>query len=216
MTLFGVERTVEIVGVAGNIRLGERIGHRIFVPLAQASPYWIDLVLRVTPGTTVMPAVRQALRGINSDLLLENESSFQGIISNSLALERAESTLAALVGALSTVLAGIGVYSLMTYLAAQRRREFGIRLALGSQPSQLFRQAFLSALRLVALGLVVGLGSAVVLVRLVGSQVFGVTSADAAVHLAAAALMLAVSMVAVWVPARRVMRIDPLIALRPE
>jgi predicted permease len=216
VTIYGRTQSIEIVGVAGNIRLGERIGHRVFVPLAQASPYWIDLVLRADAGTAVLPAVRRALRAHNGDLLIENATSFQSIISNSLALERAESALAAVVGALSAALAGIGVYSLMTFVGARRRRELGIRLALGSPPRRLFRDAVAGALRLVVAGLAIGLVMAAALVRLAGNQVFGLTTADTAAYTAAAALVLAVSLAAVWVPARRLMRIDPLIALRPE
>jgi putative ABC transport system permease protein len=216
LTIYGNTSSYEIVGVTGNIRLGERIGHRVFVPISQASPYWIDLVFRAEPGRPVMPAVRQSLRAISPDLLLENESSFQRIISDSVALERAETAFAGLIGALSAVVAGIGVYALMTFLGAQRRRELGIRLALGSSPRQLFREAFTGGLRLVGAGLAIGLGAAALLVRLAGSQIFGLTSAGPGTYALAAALVVAIALVAIWVPARRAMRVDPLLALRPE
>jgi predicted permease len=216
VTVFGITQSYEIVGVTGNIRLGERIGHRLFVPLAQVSPYWIDLVFRADGTRAPMPAVRQALRAISRDLLLENESSFQRIISDSVALERAESAFAALVGALSAIVAGIGIYALMTFLGAQRRRELGIRLALGSQPGQIFRETFAGALRLIGAGLAIGLGASMLLVRLAGSQIFGLTSAGPGVYTLAAGLVIAISIVAIWIPARRAMRVDPLLALRPD
>jgi predicted permease len=216
LSIFGDDgRSFEIVGVAGDIRLGSQAGNRVFVPLAQVSPYWIDLVFRADTAAA-MPAVRRALRAMSPDLLLENESSFQAIISDSLALERAQSAFAAMIGALSTVVAGVGLYALMSFVAAQRRREFGIRLALGSPPRQLFRYAMSSALRLVGAGLLAGMLGATLLVRALGSRVFGLTSADAGTYAAAAALVLAVAVVAAWLPARRVMRTDPLAALRSE
>jgi predicted permease len=210
------ETMFEIVGVAGNIKLTDRTGPRLFVPLAQASPYWIDLVYRTEPGGVTIAAVRQALRAFNSELLLENESSLQGIISNSLALERTQSAFAGLVGVLSTMVAGIGLYALMTFLTAQRRREFGIRLALGSQPRQLFQGEMSRAMRLVALGLAIGITLAGLTVRALGSRVFGLTAAGVDAYGTAAAIVIAVSIVAAWIPARRAMRTDPLTALRSD
>jgi predicted permease len=210
------ERVFEIVGVAGNLQLTGRTGPRVFVPLAQASPYWIDLVYRTDQGGVTIAAVRQALRAFNSELLLENESSLQGIISNSLALERTQSAFAGLVGVLSTMVAGIGLYALMTFLAAQRRREFGIRLALGSQPRQLFQGAMSRALRLVGIGLTIGVTLAALIVRAIGSRVFGLTTAGVDAYATAIVIVIAVSVAAAWIPARRAMRTDPLSALRSD
>ncbi|HUR22070.1 MAG TPA: FtsX-like permease family protein, partial [Vicinamibacterales bacterium] len=210
------ETMFEIVGVAGNIQLTGRTGPRVFVPLAQASPYWIDLVYRTEASGVTNASVRQALRALNSELLLENESSFQAIISNSLALQRTQSAFAGLVGVLSTMVAGIGLYALMTFLAAQRRREFGIRLALGSQPRQLFQGAMSRAMRLVAIGLVIGATVAALTVRALGSRVFGLSSAGLGAYATAVSIVIAVSIAAAWIPARRAMRTDPLTALRAD
>ena len=214
LAIYGEQENYEIVGVAGNIRLTDHVGNRIFVPMTQASSYWIDLVVRGERIDALMPSIRRALRSFSSELLLENESSFQRIINNSLALERTQSAFAALIGALAMIVSAVGVYGLMTFVATQRRREFGIRLALGSHPRRLFRDTFVSALKLVAMGLALGICLSTLLVRLAGSQVFGLASAGAAAYSVGAALVLLVAMVAVWVPARRVMRIDPLVALR--
>jgi ABC-type antimicrobial peptide transport system permease subunit len=217
MSILGdTETEFEIVGVAGNIRLTDRAGPRVFVPLSQASPYWIDLVFRADPGRVTTTEVRRALRDANLDLLLENESSFQDIILNSLALERTQSAFAGTVGALSMIVAGIGLYALLTFLASQRRRELGIRLALGAPPRQLFRATMTDAARLVSAGVVAGSVVAAGLVRAVGSAVFGLTNADASAYALAAALVLALSLVAAWIPAHRAMRTDPLLALRSD
>jgi predicted permease len=217
LSILGDKETMfEIVGVAGDMKLTDRTGPRVFVPLTQASPYWIDLVYRTQPGGVTSAVVRQTLRALNSELLLENESSLQAIISNSLALERTQSAFAGLVGVLSTMVAGIGLYALMTFLAAQRRREFGIRLALGSQPRQLFQGAMSRAMRLVAIGLAIGVALAGLTVRAVGSRVFGLTAADVGAYATAAVIVMAVSIIAAWIPARRAMRTDPLTALRSD
>lgn len=217
LSVFGSQPAAfEIVGVAGDIHLSGNPGHRVFVPLAQVSPYWIDLVFRADAGAAAMPAVRRALRDMSPDLLIENASSFQTIISNSLALERAQSGFAGLIGALSTIVAGVGLYALMTFVISQRRRELGIRLALGSPPGRLFRLALSSALRLVAAGVALGLTASTLLVRALGSQVFGLAAADARSYLVGTALVLGVGVLAAWWPARRVMRLDPLIALRAD
>jgi putative ABC transport system permease protein len=209
-------KTYEIVGVAGNIRLGDRVAPRVFVPLAQAPPYWIDLVFRADTGDRSLPDVRRALRSMSADLLLENESSFRTIIANSLALERTQTAFAVMIGSLATIVTAIGLYALMTFVTAQRRRELGIRLALGSAPRQLFYQAMSGALRLVAIGVVLGMVTTAVLVRVIGSRVFGLSSADPFAYAAASVLVLGVSVAAVWIPARRVMRTDPLIAIRQD
>ena len=212
----GERETYEIVGVVGDIHLTGRAGYRVFVPLAQASPYWIDLVVRGDGRGSVLPEVRQALRGISREFLIENDSSFNAIISDSVALQRAQSAFAVFVGALSAIVAGVGLYGLMAFAIASRRREMGIRLALGSNPGRLFRETLAGGLRLAATGLVIGVAAAALVVRALSTRVFGLSSADPLAYAGAALLVLMVAVTAIWIPARRVMRTDPLIALRAE
>jgi predicted permease len=206
----------EIVGVAGDIRLTGSPGFRAFVPLAQVSPYWIDLVYRTDERRAVALEVRRTLRELNPNLLIENDASFAAIISDSLALERTQSGFAIMIGALSAVVAGVGLFALVTFIVAGRRREFGIRLALGSEPPRLFREALAGPVRLAGIGVVCGIGAAVLVVRTLDSQVFGLKSAGASAYLAAALLVLVISIGAAWFPARRVMHTDPMVALRED
>lgn len=212
----GTPAPFEIVGVAGDIRLTGPAGNRVFVPLAQVSPYWIDVVYRTDERRAVAREVRQTLRALNPNLLIENDSSFAAIISNSLALERTQSGFAIMIGALSAIVAGVGLFALVTFIVAGRRREFGIRLALGSEPRRLFREALAGPVRLAGIGVVCGIGTAVLVVRTLGSQVFGLKSAGVSAYLAAALLVLVMSLAAAWFPARRVMRTDPMMALRED
>ncbi len=206
----------EIVGIAGDIRLTGSAGNRVFVPLAQVSPYWIDLVYRTDERRVVTAEVRRTLRELNPNLLIENDSSFEAIISNSLALERTQSGFAIMIGALSAIVAGVGLFALVSFIVAGRRREFGIRLALGSEPPRLFREALAGPVRLAGIGVVCGIVVAVLVLRALGSQVFGLNAAGVSAYVAAALLMLIVSIGAAWFPARRVMRTDPLVALRED
>ena len=207
-------KSFEIVGVAGNIRLTERAGLRVFIPLSQASPYWIDLVVRGDGRVSLLTDVRRTLRSLNPDLLLENDSSFGTIIANSLALERAQSAFAGAAALLAVVVAGIGLYGLMSIVIVQRRREMGIRLALGSPPRRLLRDALAMALRLAVAGIIVGETVTALLIRALGATVFGLGSATLAAYAGAAVLVLVVAIGAAAIPARRVLQTDPLLALR--
>jgi putative ABC transport system permease protein len=216
ISVMGQDANYEIVGVAGDIKLTERAGYRIFLPITQAPTFWVDLVFRAGGTEAPMREVQATLRAISAEYLIENESSFQSIIAESVALERTQSAFAVTIGILSTIVAGVGLYALMTFIAVQRRREFGIRLALGSQRGRLLVAALSSSLRLVAVGLVLGTLTAAAFVRALGSRVFGLSTADASAYATAMAVVLAVSCMAIWIPARRVARVDPLIALKAD
>lgn len=141
-------------------------------------------------------------------------SSLQTIIINSLALERAQSALSGFIGLLSAIVGAVGLYSVMTFVTAGRRRELGIRLALGSPPARLFRDVLTDALRLAVAGLVTGIAAAALLIR-AGTCVRPRFGRHHRLR-RPAALLLLVSAAAAWIPARRVMHTDPLSALRSD
>ena len=205
----------EVVGVVGDLRTATRVSPDIFVPLAQAPTYWIDLVARTggDPAALREP-VRRALRGVSGDLLIENVSSLDTIIADAAGLERAQSGMAVLVAVLSTLVAGLGLYALLAQIAAQRTRELGIRLALGSNPARLFGWMFRQGMVLTAVGLAAGGAAAVVAVRLLRHAVFGLGTFHPSALALAAVVLAVVSAAASAAPARRVMRTDPLEAMR--
>jgi hypothetical protein len=207
----------QIVGVVSDMKLGTRGPSDIFVPVAQRPAYWIDLVMRTDgdPAALETP-VRRALREVNGDLLIENSTSIDRIISNSLGLQRAQATLATTVAILSAIVAGGGLSALLALAIAQRRREFGIRLALGSAPRALFWWIFARGMRLAVAGVVIGLSTALVLVRVLRSQVLGFSAASWTTYVSACAALLAIAAVALWGPSRRVLRTDPLTSMRVE
>ena len=119
-------------------------------------------------------------------------------------------------GACALLLAAIGIYGLMAYSVEQRTQEIGIRLALGAQTSQVRRMVVVQGMTLALVGLAIGLGAAFGIARLITTLLFGVSARDPLVFTAVPALLAAVALLAVWLPARRASSVDPLIALRYE
>ena len=210
-----IARTV--VGVAADMHLGATSRPDIFVPVAQQPGYWIDLVLRTSgDAESLMTPLRRSLRDFNPNLLIENSTTIDAIVSNSLGLERAQSTLASVVAVLSAAVAGVGLYALLAFSIAERTREIGIRLALGSAPRALFWWMFSRGLRLAAAGILCGLAATLGLVALLRTQVFGLSSATPWSYATSAMMLGAIAAFAIWAPVRRVMHADPIQALRRD
>jgi putative ABC transport system permease protein len=204
----------EVVGVVADMRLSTRRTVDIFVPFAQIPSFWADVVVRTTGDPAALSGpIRQAIRRANPNLLIEHVSPLQTIISNVYGLQRAQSFLTALVAILGGVVALTGVYALLNQYVAQRRREMGIRLALGSNPRGLFWFVFRRGMRLAVAGTAIGLGLALVAVRILRGQVFGLDGATWFFLPVGLAVVLA-SAVVIAASARRVIAIDPLISIR--
>ena len=130
--------------------------------------------------------------------------------------QRAVSSLVAAFGLLALLLAAVGLYGVMAYTVTRRRREIGVRLALGATPSQLTRLVAIDGLRLAAIGVGIGTVLALPVARALGTLVFGVGIVDAAGFAGASALLIVVALAAAALPARRAARLDPIDALRVE
>lgn len=206
-----------VVGVANDMHLGATSRPDIFVPVAQQPAFWIDLVLRTNGDpASLMAPLRRTLRELNPDLLIENSTTIDAIVSNSLGLERAQATLASVVAVLSAAVAGVGLYALLAFSIIERTREIGIRLALGSAPRAIFWWLFSRGMRLAAAGIGCGLVVTLGLVALLRAKVFGLSSATPGSYALSVAMLAAIAAVAIWAPVRRVLRADPLLALRRE
>ena len=118
--------------------------------------------------------------------------------------------------ALAALLAAVGLFGLMAYTVGQRTSELGVRMALGAPPDRLLRGVVRDGLKIVAIGLVLGLAGALAVTRVLGSLLFDLSATDPRVFAGAALLLLAVAAFACYLPARRVLRVDPLAALRAE
>ena len=213
---------VEVVGVVAdaklsNLRWKDAMLYR--VGLREAYMPSSLLVRTTVDPSTVMPQLALAVQGVHPRLLL-SVRTVDDVIMRSLARERLVAATSGFFAALGLVLAGIGVFGVAAYAVAQRTSELGLRIALGASRSVVIREALRNTTGVVAAGLGIGLGSAVVLSRLVDHLVadllVGLTATDITNLLAALIIMIGAAVIACLVPAFRALRIDPLQALRHE
>jgi len=133
-----------------------------------------------------------------------------------MALPKLYATLVGLFAAAALLLAALGVYGVMAFVVNQRQREIGVRLALGAEPAGIRRMVLGQSGRLAIVGLAVGIGGAMLLGQVIGRLLFGVSPTDVPTLVAVPLVLGVVTMLASWIPARRAMRLDPLIAIREE
>jgi len=214
----------EIVGVTRDIRTSslreEDEGAGVYIPLAQAPA---DLLGQVTMEirTTGEPnaaitSVRRAARAVDANLPLASISTQVAHIDESLGGERSLAALLSLFSVLAVMLASIGLYGVIAYSVARRTREIGIRVALGAKRQDVLRMVLGQGVRLTLLGVAVGLAGAAAGSQVLSSRLFGVTGTDPATFAGAALLLTGVALAACYVPARRAMNVDPLVAVRYE
>ncbi|HZI17771.1 MAG TPA: ABC transporter permease [Pyrinomonadaceae bacterium] len=212
---------ITVVGVARDVRQFELDAEpkpQMYLSYQQASFFEPrDLVV----GTEVEPlslagAVRQAVWSVDRDQPVSDIRSMEDILSASVARQRFSTLLLAVFAGVALVLAAVGVYGVMSYTVAQRTREIGIRLALGAQRRDVLRLAVGQALRLVLIGVAVGLAGALMLTRVMSSLLYGVSATDPATLIAVPLILAGVALLASYIPARRATRVNPLIALRYE
>jgi len=142
--------------------------------------------------------------------------SMTEVVSRSTSREQFNMWLMSMFGASALLLAAIGIYGLMAYSVEQRTQEIGIRLALGAQVSSVKNMVVLQGMRLALVGVVLGVAAAFGLAKLIATFLFGVTPRDPVVFVGVPILLSVVALLAVWIPARRASRVDPIIALRYE
>jgi len=143
-------------------------------------------------------------------------SSMQQKISGTLERSHFDTFLLAIFAATALILSSVGIYGVLSYTVAQRTREIGIRMALGASQAQVMRDVLGYGVRLTSFGLVFGLAGALAGTRLLSSLLYGVRSTDAITFVAVSMVLTAVALMASYIPARRAMRVDPIIALRYE
>jgi predicted permease len=214
-------RFYTIVGVVGNIRTRgltekEPVGAYYF-PVAQDAIRTMTLVAR-TAGEpdTITQAIRRELTAIDPELPFYGVRTMQERVSQSLLSRRTPMLLAVVFASVALFLASVGIYGVLAYQVAQRRREIGIRLALGSDGSRIFRLVVREGLMLLGIGVIAGLAGSVTIRRAMETQLFGVQALDPVVLGTVAALLGLVAFTACAVPARRATRIDPVIALTDQ
>jgi putative ABC transport system permease protein len=160
------------------------------------------------------PAIRDAVHQVDSELAIERPQRLQEVFDRTLSRQRMMATLVGLFGGVALVLAVCGLYGVMAHAATERTVEIGIRLALGAQPSAIVTLLLGQGLRLLGIGVMTGLAGALVATRYIESQLFGVTTTDPLTFAIGCAVLAGAGLTAAAIPALRVMRVDPVIALR--
>jgi putative ABC transport system permease protein len=212
--------TGEIVGVVGSYRetdLAEEPRRELFTSYSQTTIPGNTLVVRSTGSTAdALSAVRSAIDAVDPDIAFYNVRTMSQQVADSVAQPRLRSALLAIFSIVALILASLGIYGLIACSVAERKQEIGIRIALGARPSEVRSMVLAQGLKLTAIGLALGLAGAAAATRLIGGFLFGVRASDPVTYAATCAVFLAIAIVASYLPARRAMRVDPIVALREE
>jgi len=211
---------VAVVGEVNTVKyatLGEAPQAVVYMPLKQHYSPAVMLYVR-TKGdpTKAIPLVRSTLRTLAPSVPLLRVQTMEQVLVQSLTAPRMGAELLGTFGLLALVLAAIGTYGVMSYSVNQRTQEIGIRMALGAQPGNVLRLVLMNGLAMVVAGVVVGLGLSVLLAKSMNTLLYGIGMFDAPSFLITAALLIVVALAACYLPARRAMRVDPIVALRYE
>jgi predicted permease len=229
LTQFNVQ--AEIVGVVGHIKqwgLGadakSAVEAQFYYPFMQLPekimPLVADAVAVVlrTEGdpAAIMGPVRRAVYETDPREVIYGVQTMDGVLANSLAARRLSMILLELFAALALVLSCVGIYGVISYLVNQRTHEIGVRMALGAQPGDVMKLVLGQGAKMALLGVALGIAAALGLTRLMANELFGVTAHDLLTYVAVAILLTLVALLACYVPARRAVRVDPMVALRYE
>jgi putative ABC transport system permease protein len=210
----------EIVGVVTDVKqatLADRAKPQMYTPFVQTPWPFLSVVVRTTAAEqTAAASLRRALADVDAMQAPGEIRTLEEYISRTVATPRFTAFLIGAFAVFALALAGFGLFSVMAYSVAQRRREIGIRMALGAQPGDVRTMVVSQAVRLGAVGLGVGLAGALAVTRVLDTLLYGVQPHDPVTLAAVSCLLLAVMLVAAYLPARRATRVDPIIALRTE
>ena len=228
MREFASEPERQVIGVVGDVRgagLNNEPGPTMYIPQGQVPDAVNALNLRISTMKWVVrtrgepyalsASIQEQLRQATG-LPVSEIRSMDDVVSRSTSRQRFNMLLMTVFGSAALLLAAIGIYALMAYTVEQRTQEIGIRLALGADSGRLRRMIILQGMRLTIVGVVIGAASAFGLTRFMATLLFGVQARDPVVFTAIPLILTAVALAAVWLPAMRVTRVDPLVALRYE
>jgi len=212
--------TREIVGVIPDVRLNALdadIRSAVLIPNDQdPSSVWTLIVRTGSDPAALSTAVRRAILAEDSEQPVADVLPMEAVVRDSVLLRRLSMWLLAAFAVLALLLAGIGIYGLMSYTVSRRTHEIGLRMALGADRRDVMRMVVGGGLRIGIVGVLLGLPAALVIGRLLKSLLFGVVGSDPATFLTVPVVLLSIAGVASYIPARRATSVDPMIALRHE
>jgi ABC-type antimicrobial peptide transport system permease subunit len=189
------------------------------VTASQGFPNTRIVVRTPLPASAITPAIKNVLYGMGKDQPIYNVETMQEIASQSMSAQRFPMILLGAFAALALLLASVGIYGVISYSVTQRAQEIGIRMALGAEKQNIFRMIIGQGLRLALTGLVIGAAAALILTRLLvtfANLLYGVNSSDPLTFIVVSMLLTAIAVLACYIPARRAMQVDPMVALRHE
>ncbi|HKW61530.1 MAG TPA: ABC transporter permease [Candidatus Acidoferrum sp.] len=217
---WGPPLTGEIIGVVGDVKtngLDEPVGPMIYWPYHQFGLVFNSMVVRTEGDPLLMvSAVKDRIWSVDKDQPVSQIQTMDHILSQSLERRRLYFVLLGVFACVALLLAASGIYGVVSYSVTQRTREMGIRVALGAEHLDILRIIVLHAAKLALTGELLGILAALALTRLMTSLLFGLTAVDPLTFAGVALLLSAVAFVACYIPARRAMRVDPMVALRYE
>ncbi|MDQ3134046.1 MAG: ABC transporter permease, partial [Acidobacteriota bacterium] len=208
-----------IVGVVADARYREVRDARwdVYVPYRQfAFPVRYITVRTASDPAAFAAIVRREVAALDPQQAVTSVKTTRQLFSENVARPRFNSLLLGLLASLAALLAGLGIYGVISYSVAERTREIGVRIALGAQRGDVLRLVLKQGLTLILGGIVIGLVAAFLLARLMESLLFGISAADPATFIVVSLLLIVVALLACYIPARRAMRVDPMVALRYE
>ncbi|HEV2488227.1 MAG TPA: ABC transporter permease [Candidatus Acidoferrales bacterium] len=211
ITVVGVVGDTKLYGLANPSRL------EVYVPYRQSASSDMDLLVKSAVDPAALTStIRGVVASIDKDQPIFAIVTMNQLLSDSVATRRITLVLLGAFSALALVLAAIGIYGVISYSVAQRTHEFGIRMALGAQHRDVLRMVLGQGGRIAFSGIAIGLGAALALTRLMSSLLFSVSAFDPLTFVGVAILLVIVALLACYIPARRAMRVDPMVALRYE
>jgi putative ABC transport system permease protein len=217
---WGAPLTGEIVGVVGDVKsngLDEAGGPMIYWSYYQFAQIFNSVVVRSRLNiATLIPAVKSQIWSVDKNQPVSDIKTMDQVLSDSLARRRIYMALLGIFAGAALLLAAVGIYGVMSYTVNQRVHEIGLRLALGAERADVLRLILSEGTKIAFVGTATGIAVALALTRLMTSLLYGVTATDPATLVAVAALPVFVALVACYIPARRAMRVDPIVALRHE
>jgi putative ABC transport system permease protein len=211
---------VKIVGTVGDIKYNvyqNQSPPPIYLSYRQAPQSYTYLAIR-TEGDpkAFVAAVRSQMAGVDPDLPISEFFTLQKVFSNALIGLSYVAVMLTAMGVIALVLASVGVYGVMAYSVTERTQEIGVRVAMGAQPRDVLKLVMVRGVMITAIGLLIGLPSAWVLAQLMAGLIYGVSSSDVATFGVISLVMCAITLLACYMPTRKAMSVDPIVALRHE